>query len=193
MGVYRGDLYRADRTGSELCELVVGIIGYGAVGRQLVRLLRPFGCRLLVSDPYVRLSNEDAADEVEQVELAELLARADVVTQHARVTDETAQMMNRETFAAMKSGSYFINTARGPLCDYDALLEALESGHLRGAMLETFAEEPPPPDWPLLQHPAVTLTPHIAGASTRTITVAATAIAEEVARYLAGEPALNRC
>ncbi|MEJ1937892.1 NAD(P)-dependent oxidoreductase, partial [Nostoc sp. NIES-2111] len=77
--------------------------------------------------------------------------------------------------------------------DYAALYDALASGHLRGAMLETFAVEPVPPDWPLLQLPNVTLTPHIAGASVKTVTFAAEQAAEEVRRYIAGEPLVNVC
>ena len=91
----------------------------------------------------------------------------------------------------MKPGAVFVNTARGPLVDYDALHRALETGHLGGAMLETFAVEPVPPDWPLLQLPNVTLTPHIAGASVRTVTHAAEQAAEEVRRYLARLPPIH--
>jgi D-3-phosphoglycerate dehydrogenase / 2-oxoglutarate reductase len=91
----------------------------------------------------------------------------------------------------MKRGATFVNTARGPLIDYDALHDALASGHLRGAMLETFAVEPAPPDWPLLKLPNVTLTPHIAGASTTTARVAAAMIAEELRRFANGESPLN--
>jgi D-3-phosphoglycerate dehydrogenase / 2-oxoglutarate reductase len=86
-----------------------------------------------------------------------------------------------------------LNTARGPMCNYEDLYAALVSGHLGGAMLETFAVEPVPSDWPLLQLPNVTITPHIAGASLRTVTFAAEQAAEEVRRYLAGEPARNAC
>ena len=93
----------------------------------------------------------------------------------------------------MKPGAYFVNTARGPLVDYDALYEALKSRHLRGAAIETFGVEPVPPDWPLLQLDNVTLTPHIAGASVKTVRFAAEAAAEEVRRFLAGEPPLNPC
>ena len=93
----------------------------------------------------------------------------------------------------MKKGAYFINTARGPLVDYPALLNALSSNHLRGAMLETFDIEPLPADSPFLTLPNVTLTPHLAGASVKTVSYAAGLAAEEVRRYLAGEPALNRC
>jgi D-3-phosphoglycerate dehydrogenase / 2-oxoglutarate reductase len=192
-GDWRGDLYRADVTGRELNEMTVGVIGYGNIGTKVVRLLRAFGAQVLVHDPYVQLVPEDAAAGVELVAFDRLLADSDVVTMHARVTAETKHMMNADAFAAMKPGALFINTARGPLCDYDALLAALTNGTLGSAMLETFAVEPVPMDWPLLQLPNVTITPHIAGASVRTVTFAAEQAAEEVRRYIAGEPARNPC
>ena len=192
-GEWRGDLYRADLAGEELSEMTVGLIGYGEVGRRVVRLLKAFGCRILVADPYVQLSADDLRDGVIQTSLDRVLAESNVVSLHPRVTPETTKMMNRERFAQMKKGSYFINTARGPLVDYDALHEALKSGHLRGAMLETFDVEPKPAESGLLHLPNVTLTPHIAGASVKTVRYAAGLAAEEVRRYLAGEPPLNRC
>jgi D-3-phosphoglycerate dehydrogenase len=167
-GDWRGDLYRAD-------------------------LLKAFGCRILVCDPYVQLAVDDLRDGVEQVSLDRLLAQSDVVTLHPRVTDETRGMIGRAQFAAMKPGSFFVNTARGPLVDYQALYDALISNHLRGAAIETFAIEPVPPDWPLLQLQNVTLTPHIAGASVKTVRIAARSAAEEVRRYLSGEPLLHLC
>ena len=130
---------------------------------------------------------------VEHVNLERLLAEADVVTLHPRVTPETTRMIDAATLARMKTGATLINTARGPLVDYDALYEALASGHLGGAMLETFSVEPVPSDWPLLALPNVTLTPHIAGSSLKTVTYAASLAAEEVRRYLAGEPPRNPC
>jgi D-3-phosphoglycerate dehydrogenase len=190
-GEWRGDLYRADRTGTELSELTVGIVGYGAIGTRVVRLLKPFGCRILVADPYVQLSAQDRADGVEHTNLESLLERSDIVSLHARVTPETAKFIGQEAFARMKRGAIFVNTARGPLVDYEALHHALASGHLRGAMLETFAVEPVPPDWPLLRLPNVTLTPHIAGASTTTVRIAAAMVAEELRRFAAGEGPLN--
>jgi D-3-phosphoglycerate dehydrogenase / 2-oxoglutarate reductase len=192
-GVWRGDLYRADTTGRELNEMTVGVIGYGAIGTKVVKLLRAFGARVLVHDPYVQLSADDIAAGVTMTSFETLLAEADVVTMHARVTAETTHMMNAEAFARMKPGSLFVNTARGPLCDYDALYAALTEGPLGSAMLETFGVEPVPADWPLLQLPNVTLTPHIAGASVRTVTFAAEQAAEEVRRYLAGEGPRNPC
>lgn len=192
-GEWRGDLYRADRTGRELSEMTVGVVGYGNIGTKVVRLLRAFGCHVLVHDPYVQLTADDHNAGVEHVGFDELLCRADVVTLHPRVTEETKGLMNAAAFEKMKPGAIFVNTARGPLCDYDALYENLVSGHLGSAMLETFAIEPVPPDWPLLQLPNVTLTPHIAGASVRTVTYAAEMAAEEVRRYIAGLPPVNPC
>jgi D-3-phosphoglycerate dehydrogenase len=158
-----------------------------------VKFLKAFGCRILVSDPYVQLTAEDLRDGVIQTSLDTVLAEADVMTLHARVTPETTQMINEDTLRRMKPDATLINTARGPLLDYDALYKVMSEGHLRGAMLETFAVEPVPPEWPLLQLPNVTLTPHIAGASVHTVRYAAGLAAEEVRRYLAGEPAVNRC
>ena len=192
-GEWRGDLYRADLAGQELSEMTVGLIGYGEVGRRVVRLLKVFGCRILVSDPYVQLTAEDLNDGVIQCSLDRVLSGSDVVSLHPRVTAETTKMINKDTLGQMKPGAYFINTARGPLVDYPALLEALSSNHLRGAMLETFDIEPLPLDSPFLTLPNVTLTPHLAGASVKTVSYAAGLAAEEVRRYLAGEPPLNRC
>jgi D-3-phosphoglycerate dehydrogenase len=116
-----------------------------------------------------------------------------VVTLHPRVSAETAKMMNAESLSLMKRGAYLVNTARGPLVDYAALLAALKSGHLRGAMLETFDIEPLPEDSPWFELPNVTLTPHIAGASVKTVSYAAGLVAEEVRRYLDDEAPLNPC
>ena len=192
-GQWRGDLYRADLTGTELSELTVGLIGYGEIGTRVVPLLKPFGCRILVCDPYKELSERDKADGVVMTDLDTLLAESDVVSLHARVTDETRGFLAAPQFARMKRGSYFINTARGPMVNYEDLRRALESRHIRGAMLETFWQEPTPADAPLLRLDNVTLTPHIAGASTTTVRIAARMVAEEVRRWRAGEPPLNPC
>lgn len=192
-GNWRGDLYRSDSTGRELNELTVGVIGYGNIGRRVVKLLRAFGTRVLVCDPYVQLDADDLQAGVELLSLESLLQQSDVVSMHPRVTAETTQMMNADTFAIMQPGTIFINTARGPLVDYDALNEALSSGHVGAAMLDTYAIEPVPADWPLLSQPNVTLTPHIAGASVRTVTFAAEQAALEIDHYLKGLPPINSC
>jgi D-3-phosphoglycerate dehydrogenase / 2-oxoglutarate reductase len=192
-GEYRGDLYRADVTGRELSEMTVGLLGYGEVGRRVVKLLKAFGCRILVCDPYVQLSAEDLHDGVVQCSFDRMLEESDVISLHSRVTVETTRIINEAALRKMKSDATLVNTARGPLLDYEALYRVMSKGHLRGAMLETFAIEPVPPDWPLLQLANVTLTPHIAGASVYTVRNAAEKAAEEVRRFLAGEPPLNLC
>ncbi|MDJ0612201.1 MAG: 2-hydroxyacid dehydrogenase [Rhizobiaceae bacterium] len=190
-GDWNNVYYRADSTGRELCEMTIGIVGYGAIGRLTVGLLKVFGCQILVYDPYATLSDEDQKSDVEMVSLEELLKRSDVVSLHPKVTPETVGMMNADTFAQMKQGAVLVNTTRGSLCDDDALVEALTNGPLGSAMIDTFTTEPVPMDHPLLSLPNVTLTPHVAGASVRTVAYAAEQIAEEVRRFLNGEPAVN--
>lgn len=192
-GQWRGDLYRTDRTGRELNELTVGIIGYGYIGKRVVSLLKAFGSKVLVADPYVQLSAEHIDAGVEMVALDQLLVRSDVVSMHARVTEETTRMMNKEAFEQMKPNSIFVNTARGPLVNYDDLEHALANQVIGSSMLDTFAVEPVAEDSPLLKLPNVTLTPHIAGASVRTVTYAAEEAAKEVQRYLNDQPLHNRC
>lgn len=192
-GQWRGDLYRADRTGQELSQMTVGLIGYGAIGPRVARLLVPFGSRILFNDPYVEQSDEDRALGIEKCDFQTVLTTSDVVSMHPRVTDETRGMMDARAFAMMKPGSYFINTARGPLMDEMALAEALRSGHLAGAAVDTFDPEPPDPDHPLFNLPNITLTPHIAGASVYVSTYAAQMIAADIDNFVEGRPLTNPC
>jgi len=192
-GQWRGDLYRTDRTGRELNEMSIGVIGYGHIGKRVVKLLRAFGSRVLVNDPYVQLSAEDIEAGVELVNFESLLKQSDVVTMHARVTSETEQMMDAVAFEQMKSDSIFINTARGPLVNYDHLEAALRDGVIGSAMLETFAIEPLPDTSGLRSLSNLTMTPHIAGASVRTVTYAAEEAASEIRRFLSNEPLRNVC
>ena len=178
-------------TGDELSAMTVGVVGYGHIGTRVVRLLHAFGCRILVTDPYVQLSREDRERGVRQVPLDTLLAQSDVVTLHARVTAETTGFIGRRELALMKPTAYLVNTARGPLMDYDALYEALKGRRHPRRGARNLRVEPVPPDLPLLRLPNVTLTPHIAGASLQTVRRAAAMIAEEVRRFAAGEPPLN--
>lgn len=186
-GNFSRDYYHFDNAGPELCELTVGIVGYGDIGTRVAKLLQPFGCSILIYDPFKPLTEEEITAGFEKVELDDLMARADVVTLHPRVTPETRGMISRERIALMKPGGYIVNTTRGQVLDYDALYDALVTGQLKGAALDTFTPEPPPADMPLLQLPNVTLSPHIAGASRYSATKAATLIAEDVARFLAGD------
>lgn len=192
-GKFGREFYHYANAGPELCELTVGIVGYGDIGTRVARLLQPFGCRILIYDPFKELTPEEAAAGFEKTGLDELMARADVVTLHPRVTPETKGMISAERIAMMKPGGYIVNTTRGQVLDYGALYDALVSGHLKGAALDTFEPEPPPADWPLLKLPNVTLSPHIAGASRYSAIKAAGMIAGDIALFLDGKPPLYPC
>ncbi|BBM89592.1 hypothetical protein COTS27_01298 [Spirochaetota bacterium] len=188
-GRWRGDLYHADHTGLELSELTVGLIGYGHIGRAVAKLLHAFNTReILIADPYVKHASAALKGRARFCDLDTLLKQSDVVNLSARLTPKTYRFITTEHFNLMKRGAYFINVARGPLVNYDALYKALRSGHLRGAMLDTFALEPVPSNDRFLKLDNVTVTPHIAGASRKTCVVAAGMIAEDISAYVAGRP-----
>jgi len=187
-GTWRGDYYTYDNVGPELEGNTVGLVGYGAIGSRVARMLEGFGAHVLVFDPYV---SADALGLAQRVELDELLSRSGVLSLHARATPETTKMIGAAQIAAMPAGSVVVNCARGALLDYDALCDALESGQLFGAALDVFPEEPIPPGSRLLTTPGIVMTPHLAGASKQTATKAAQIVAQEAGRYLRGQPLLH--
>lgn len=189
-GSFSRRFYHRDFVGRELSEVVAGVVGYGAIGRRVVRLLTAFGTKVLIYDPYAKLDPEDEAKGAHIVPFDQLIEQADVVTLHPRVTPETRGMISREVIARMKRDAFVVNTTRGEILDYDALYDALTEGRLSGAALDTFPNEPPSADMPLLQLPNVILSPHIAGASRRSINLAAEMLTEEVVRFLKGQPAV---
>jgi D-3-phosphoglycerate dehydrogenase len=142
----------------------IGILGLGAIGKQLARRLAGFDCRLLAYDPFV-----DAASvrdlHVELTGMDSVLEQADFVSLHLPLLPETRCMVNDSFLGKMKKGSFLINTSRGEVVDEAALLKALQSGHLKGAGLDAFTVEPPDPKNPLLVLPQVIATPHL-GAQT---------------------------
>src|SRR5947199_866962 len=151
-------------TGVELQGKTLGIIGFGRIGQRVADRARGFEMKILAYDPFL-----DAAAarrmEVELLPLDDLLARADAVTLHVPFTEQTKNVIDRERLAKMKPGALLVNCARGGVVDEGALLESLESGHLGGAALDVFAEEPPK-DLRLVRHRKVVATPHL-GAQTR--------------------------
>jgi D-3-phosphoglycerate dehydrogenase len=184
-GQWRSDLYAYDECGLELSGSTVGLVGFGAIGRRVARILQAFDAHVLVSDPFVAAGA--LPDGVALVGLDELLARSDVVSLHARLTPDTAGLIDAAALARMRPGCYLVNSARGGLVDYDALSAALGSGHLAGAGFDVFPAEPPPPGWPLLHSDRVVMTPHLAGATKQTAHRAAELGAVAVADWLAGE------
>jgi D-3-phosphoglycerate dehydrogenase len=142
----------------------VGILGLGAIGKQLAWRLSGFDCQMLAYDP---LADESFA-KAHGVTLAPMdtvIAQADFLSLHLPLLPETRGLVNDEFLGKMKKGAFLINTSRGEVVDEAALLRALESGHLRGAGLDAFAVEPPDPSNPLLHLPQVICTPHL-GAQT---------------------------
>ncbi|MCG5213170.1 2-hydroxyacid dehydrogenase [Streptosporangium sp. KLBMP 9127] len=185
-GTWSSDYYSYDRVGPELEGNTVGLVGYGAIGIRVARILRGFGAHVLVYDPYVNPGGLDPA--VQKVELDELLARSRFLSLHARATAETTGMIGAAELAALPPASVVVNCARGALLDYEALCDALDSGHLFAAALDVFPQEPIPAGSRLLTTPNLVMTPHLAGASRETAAKAAQIIAEEVARYTQSQP-----
>jgi D-3-phosphoglycerate dehydrogenase len=148
--------------GSQLMGKTLGVIGLGAIGGRLVELCAPFGMEVLVFDPYLDEVSAQARG-VRIVTLAELLERSDFVQVTCPLTSETEGLIGKPQFAAMKPTSFFITTARGPVHDEAALLDALIRGGIAGAGLDVFHEEPPRHDNPLLHLDNVVATPHTAG------------------------------
>lgn len=170
----------------ELSGKTIGIVGYGAIGRRVGDMARAFGMRVLVCG---RRPIPDT--DVEQVPFEELLRRADVVSMHCPLNADSAGMMNAAAFGAMKPGAIFINTSRGGLVEEQALRDALDSGHLMGAGVDVLQVEPMTPDCPLYGAKNLLITPHIAWAGLETRRRLMGVVAENIRRWMAGEP-INR-
>ncbi len=151
--------------GAHLGARTVGLIGFGRIGRRVATLLAPFGCEILASDPAM---DADAARDlgVAVHSLGDLNDRADVVSLHMPLTSDTRHLVDAAFIGRLPAGAAVINTARGGLVDEPALLAALDAGHVAGAALDVFEEEPY--RGPLSGHPAVVLSPH-AGSRAREV------------------------
>ncbi|MGA3214844.1 MAG: NAD(P)-dependent oxidoreductase [Acidimicrobiales bacterium] len=172
--------------GSDLRRHTLGVVGFGLIGHEVARRALPFGMEIVAYDPYMDI---DPADGVRQVEsLDQLLRESDFVSLHARATKDNADMFDAATFAKMKPGAYFVNTARETLVDEDALDAALESGHLGGAALDVVRQGTEGGRHRLLRHSNVVMTPHVGGATHETLLQGAEMIADELRRFAAGKP-----
>lgn len=147
-----------------LSDMTVGVIGFGRIGRAVVRRLTAFGGRVLVHDPVADAADVVAAGAV-PADSGKVFADSDCVTLHCPSTAQTRGMVNRQAIAAMRDGALLVNLSRGDLVDPSALLEALDSGKLSGAALDVFSPEPIPAGHPILKRDNVILAPHIASAS----------------------------
>ena len=167
---------------------VLGIVGFGAIGRRVAALAVPFGMQVVVADP---LADPDALAEhgAQAVALPELLARADVVSLHVPLTEGTRHLIGAAELASMRPGSLLVNDSRGGIVDETALVGALVDGRLAGAALDVFEREPLPADSPLRDAPNLLLSSHTAGYSDTALAVVTMRCAQSLLERLDAVPA----
>ncbi|MCE8016118.1 hydroxyacid dehydrogenase [Halomonas sp. MCCC 1A17488] len=177
---------KAGFLGRELSGMRLGLVGGGAIAAAVAQIVKGMGLDVMVYDPYAPAEAIEAmgARRVEQLE--ELLSQSDIVSLHCPLTKESAHLLNAETLALMPADSYVVNTSRGGLIDEAALLCALESGHLAGAGLDTFEQEPPSDVSSLAASERVILTPHIAGVTAEAGTRVGELAVKGIIDFLAG-------
>lgn len=174
--------------GFELYGKTLGIIGLGDIGLRLALRAKALGFSILASDPR-RLPTHWAIMEglVQLVELERLLQESDFVSLHVPLTPKTRHMIGTQALSAMKPSAYLINTSRGGIVDERALLGAVHTERIQGALLDVREVEPPPPDDPLLGEPRIMLTPHISGLTKEARIRTATVVAHDVVRVLSNQ------
>jgi D-3-phosphoglycerate dehydrogenase len=169
----------------------VGIVGFGGVGRRVAEVLAPFRTRILATDMFPVDKPAHVAELWHADRLNELLAQSDIVILCLPLNSQTMWLFDRERFGRMKKGAIFLNMARGKLVVEDALVEALESGHLYAAGADVAAEEPLPDESKLWTLPNMLITPHVAGQSARRADAMTDFFCDNLRRYLNGEPLRN--
>jgi phosphoglycerate dehydrogenase-like enzyme len=173
--------------GPELAGRTLGVVGLGRQGSRVASFGKAFDMNVIAWSQ--NLARDDALSQgVEPVSKDELLARADVVTLHLRLSDRTRGIISAADLAKMKPTAYLINTSRGPLVHEAALLDALRAGSIAGAGIDVYDVEPLPADHPLRSAPNTVLTPHIGYVSERTYETFFSQAVEDIAAYLDGEP-----
>lgn len=170
-----------------LAGMTCGVVGFGRIGRAVVRRLVAFGGRVLVSDP-AAAAEAITAHGAEPATLPVLLATSDLVTLHCPSLPETKGMINGTTLATMRRGAIVVNLSRGDLVDPDALVKALDAGHVAGAALDVFLPEPIPAKHPILGRDNVILAPHVASVSAAAVQRLRTTAAELAVASLRGAP-----
>jgi D-3-phosphoglycerate dehydrogenase len=175
----------------DLTAATVGIVGLGGVGRRLVEVLAPFRPRILATD-YFPIRKPAAVERLGGPEtLADVLAAADILFLCAPLTPLTRGLIDAAALARMKRGAILVNMARGQLVEENALVDALESGHLDSAAIDVAPVEPPPATSRLWTAPRLLMTPHVAGQSARRIDAMTDFFCDNLGRYLKGEPLRN--
>jgi phosphoglycerate dehydrogenase-like enzyme len=163
-----------------------GIFGLGRIGSSVARRAMSLGMKMIATETFPNLEFA-RAHHIELVGFDELLARSDFLSVHCPLNDATRGMFNRDVFTRMKRGAIFINTSRGKVVVEEHLVEALRSGHLRGAALDVFEQEPPEPNNPLFQLPQVVCSPHLAGTDEVSLEAMGAEAATCIVRLFRGE------
>ena len=175
-------VYLNSATAPELEEKTVGLIGFGEVGRAVMRKLQCFRMQFKVYDPFVPASQIEALGG-EAAGLDTLLASSDFVSLHAKVTAESINMIDERELALMKPTAYLINTARAELINEEALCKALKAQRISGAAMDVFKDEPLPADHPLLALDNVTLTPHLASSTLECLAKSPRLLVDEIFKF----------
>lgn len=171
--------------GNELKGKTVGIIGTGAIGMTVAKILNFMGCKIIAYDGF---SNKQSNELITYMPLKEMLENSDIVTLHCPSTKESKHLINKETLSYMKKSTILINTARGAVVDSNALAQALNEGKIRAAAVDVFDKEPPlNNDEPLLSAKNVLLTPHIAFATEESMQKRAKIVFENIDMWLCGK------
>ena len=171
--------------GNELSGKTVGIIGTGAIGSSVAKILNAFGCKILA---YNGFSHKQNTDIITYLPLKEMLGQSDIITLHCPATPKSKHLINAQTISYMKKGAILINTARGAVVDSLALKNALEKGIIRAAGIDVFDKEPPlEENEPLLSAKNTLLTPHIAFASEESMQKRAKIVFENIDMWLCGK------
>lgn len=177
--------YTADLV--ELCGLTLGIVGFGAIGRQTAAIGRALGMQVLAYSRHQPASTFEKLGVTRANSLEDLLRTSDVVSLHLPATPETYHVIGREELALLKPTAFLINTGRGNTIDQEALVAALQKGSIRGAGLDVFSKEPLPADHPLCTLSNVVLSPHLAGSTEASLRKTAEAAVDCVLSVLAGK------
>jgi len=190
-GLWRQGLFQYHLASPGLAGAVMGMVGFGRVGRILAPLAAAFGLRLLACDPYVdkQAVAQYGAEKVDSLDA--LIPQSDFVVILARYTPETRHIIGARELALMKPTACLVNAARGPLLDYEALYPALKEHRIKGALLDVFATEPLNAGNPLLDLDNVLLTPHIAGATQESVLCAGQMMSADLRRIILGERPVN--
>jgi D-3-phosphoglycerate dehydrogenase len=185
-----GEWARSRFQGVQLYGKILGVVGLGRIGARVAQRAQAFGMTIIAFDPYI--SDEVARElNVELVKVGELMSRSDFITLHAALTPDTRGVINAERISQMKPGVRLVNCARGALVDEAALVDALRSGHIAGAALDVFVDEPLPADSPLRELPNVVLTPHLAASTLEAQRDVGTQIVDQVLDALRGDDFRN--